>query len=90
MRSIRLFVAGAWRVTVPEASHAKGKRYMDSGNIDQVLQKITDLARIHIAGRAALYDPAQPFPFDIWEEWARQACWGLDCPLNMAAAARAA
>ncbi|MDO9459017.1 MAG: acyl-CoA dehydrogenase family protein [Alphaproteobacteria bacterium] len=53
---------------------------MDPGGIDKVLQKITTLARTHIAGREELYDPAQPFPFDIWAEMGRAGMLGLGLP----------
>ncbi|MFZ5931073.1 MAG: acyl-CoA dehydrogenase family protein [Pseudomonadota bacterium] len=53
---------------------------MDPGDIDQVLQKITALARTHIAGRTELYDPAQPFPFDIWDKMGKAGMLGLGLP----------
>lgn len=45
-----------------------------------ILQSVTNLARTRIAGRVELYDPAQPFPFDIWAEMGRIGMLGLGLP----------
>ncbi len=43
-------------------------------------EKITALARAHIAGREDIYDPAAPYPFDIWAEMGRAGMLGLGLP----------
>lgn len=43
-------------------------------------EKITSLARAHIAGREDIYDPAAPFPFDIWGEMGRTGMLDLGLP----------
>lgn len=43
-------------------------------------KEIAALARDHIAGREDIYDPAQPFPFDIWAEMGRTGMLGLGLP----------
>ena len=48
--------------------------------IEQIVEQITALARAHIAGRTELYDPAQPFPFDIWDEMGKAGMLGLGLP----------
>ncbi len=53
---------------------------MPADTIEPLLHKITALARSHIAGRAELYDPAQPFPFDIWAEMGKAGMLGLGLP----------
>ncbi len=53
---------------------------MEPDNIDRILQKITALAHTHISGRAELYDPTQPFPFDIWAEMGKAGMLGLGLP----------
>jgi len=45
-----------------------------------MLQSVTDFARSRIAGRTEIYDPAQPFPFDIWTEMGRIGMLGLGLP----------
>ncbi|MEQ1887839.1 MAG: acyl-CoA dehydrogenase family protein [Alphaproteobacteria bacterium] len=45
--------------------------------IEQIIAQITELARTRIAGRAELYDPDQPFPFDIWGEMGKADMLGL-------------
>lgn len=45
-----------------------------------MIQSITALARARIAGRAEIYNPAQPFPFDIWAEMGRCGMLGLGLP----------
>lgn len=52
---------------------------MKTENQDRVAE-ITALARTHIAGRAELYDPARPFPFDIWGEMGKSGMLGLGLP----------
>lgn len=52
---------------------------MKTENQDHIAE-ITALARTHIAGRAELYDPTQPFPFDIWAEMGKTGILGLGLP----------
>ncbi len=47
---------------------------------DPIMEMAVMLARTHIAGRAELYDPAQPFPFDIWTEMSKAGMLGLGLP----------
>ncbi len=53
---------------------------MSKAEFEKIIQAITALARTHIAGREELYDPAQPFPFDIWAEMGRCGMLGLGLP----------
>lgn len=52
---------------------------MKTDNQDRIAE-ITALAQTHIAGRAELYDPAQPFPFDIWAAMGKAGMLGLGLP----------
>ena len=48
--------------------------------MELIVEQITTLARTRIAGRAELYDPDQPFPFDIWAEMGKTGMLGLGLP----------
>lgn len=47
---------------------------------NQIIMTVQELAQSRIAGRADLYDPATPFPFDIWTEMGRIGMLGLGLP----------
>lgn len=66
-------------ISAPE-SGPRDVYIMPADKIEPVVQQITALARTHIAGHAELYDPAQPFPFDIWAEMGRCGMLGLGLP----------
>jgi len=49
-------------------------------SIDDPCAQAAALARAHVAGREDIYDPAVPFPFDIWAALGKAGMLGLGLP----------